>query len=53
MLKDAEGKETGSVIIDGLDAAQVRAMQTGEWNDGFDWTRPGILRRLGGPEPAQ
>jgi len=52
LLKDSEGKETGSVIIDELPPDQLRAIESGEWKDVLDLSSPGILRRLG-PTPKE
>ncbi len=52
LLKDDQGKETGSVIIDEVSPEDMSAIQTGEWSGVLDLSRPWILRRLG-PPPGQ
>lgn len=52
LLKDDQGKESGSVVLDELKAEHIRAIESGEWKDAFDLARPGILRRLG-PAPEK
>lgn len=47
LLKDKEGKESGSVILDELKAEHLRALESGEWRDGLVLDTPAmILRRL-------
>ncbi|HUF60911.1 MAG TPA: hypothetical protein VMN36_02445 [Verrucomicrobiales bacterium] len=47
LLKDDQGKETGSVIVDEISADHITAIQSGEWSGVLDLSRPWILRRLG------
>lgn len=47
LLKDAEGKESGSVILDELKLEHLRALESGEWRNGLTLDKPAmILRRL-------
>jgi len=47
LLKDAEGKESGSVILDELKPEHLRALESGEWRNGLPLDKPAmILRRL-------
>lgn len=52
LKRDEQGKETGSVIIDELTAAHIRALEAGDWKDAFDLGKPGVLRRIG-PTPVK
>ncbi len=47
LLKDKEGKESGSVILDELKPEHLRALESGEWRNGLPLDKPAmILRRL-------
>jgi hypothetical protein len=47
LLKDEKGKESGSVILEGLTAEQLKAIESGDWREALDLATPAmILRRL-------
>ncbi len=47
LLKDTEGKESGSVVLDELPPEHLRALESGEWRNGLIMDQPAmILRRL-------
>jgi hypothetical protein len=51
LLKDDQGKESGSVVLEELKAEHLRAIESGAWPDALDLGEPMILRRLG-PKPG-
>ncbi|MFZ4764886.1 MAG: hypothetical protein ACOYMN_08010 [Roseimicrobium sp.] len=46
LLKNADGKETGSVRLEALSDADLQALERGEIKDAFAWDHPLVLVRL-------
>jgi len=47
IIRNAEGKETGDVSIDGLSDADLARIRDGAWGELFDWGEPVlVLQRL-------
>lgn len=46
LMKNPEGKESGSVLLGGLTKADMQAIERGEIKDAFAWDHPLVLMRL-------
>ena len=51
LLKDKEGKESGSVILEELKPEHLRALESGEWRNGLKLDKPAMILRRFHPVP--
>ena len=46
LLKDSEGKETGTVVLNALSAENIKDIEAGNWGNVVVWEQPMVFRRL-------
>ena len=46
LLKDSEGKENGTVVLNALSGDDLVAIEAGKWGEVLAWDKPMVLRRL-------